>query len=691
MLSFRTELENPVVEKDIIELEQKIQLFKEGQIDEEKFRSLRLARGVYGQRQPGVQMIRIKLPYGKITAAQWRRIAQVSDEYSTGNLHFTTRQDIQIHYVSLDRTPELWAELEKDDITLREACGNTIRNITASPLAGVDPDEVFDVSPYAEATFAYFLRNPINQEMGRKFKIAFSSSEKDTAFTFIHDLGLLPKIKEREHGFKVLLGGGLGAQPLHAHIIEEFLPANRLIPMVEGIIRVFERYGERSRRMKARLKFLIEELGLDQFLALLNEELKALPNPTFEIDYNEASHFLEEDISQEEIYSSSQEYKVWKLSNVSTQKQNGFKAVSVKVPGGNISSSTARKIAELVDLLGYDDVRITPNQGFIIRFVPASKLGVVYKSLKQLNLAEPGFDSIHDITACPGTDTCNLGISSSTGTAKALEHVLKQEYQDLIHTKDLSIKISGCMNACGQHSIANIGFQGMTIKTSEGVAPALQILLGGGIVSDGQGRFADKVIKIPSKRATEALRSILNDYEKHSLKEETFNHYYDRQGKIYFYDLLKELASREVEAHEYLDWGYETRYVKAIGLGECAGAIVDLVATLLLESDEKIINAQDTFKDGKYADSVYHSYSAFVNTAKALLTSKGVQSNNQISVIRAFDKEFIETGILKGYASFADLVLRIKENRPTQDFAEFYLEEALSFQKKVVEFRSLKK
>ena len=213
MQSFRTELENPIVEKDIIELEKKIRMFREGEIHEEKFRSLRLARGIYGQRQPGVQMIRIKLPYGRVTTRQLDRISDVSDKYATGNLHITTRQDIQIHFVSLERTPELWAELEQDSITLREACGNTVRNVTASPLAGVDPNEPFDVTPYAHAFFEYLLRNPICQDMGRKFKIAFSSSEKDTAYAFIHDLGFIPKVKiengEEVRGFKIVLAEGL--------------------------------------------------------------------------------------------------------------------------------------------------------------------------------------------------------------------------------------------------------------------------------------------------------------------------------------------------------------------------------------------------------------------------------------------------------------------------------------------------
>ncbi|MFA4976672.1 MAG: nitrite/sulfite reductase, partial [Sphingobacterium sp.] len=268
MQSFRTELENPIVEKEIIELEKKIRLFHEGKIADEKFRSLRLARGVYGQRQPGVQMVRIKLPFGKVTFKQLNKIAAISDEYASRNLHLTTRQDIQIHYVSLDRTPELWSKLAEDDITLREACGNTVRNVTASPSSGIDPKEPFDVSPYAQATFEYFLRNPVCAEMGRKFKMSFSASDEDTAFSYIHDLGFIPKIKVvngvETRGFKVLLGGGLGSQPFLASVTSEFLPEDELIPYIEATLRVFDRYGERNNRNKARFKYLIQKLGLEE-------------------------------------------------------------------------------------------------------------------------------------------------------------------------------------------------------------------------------------------------------------------------------------------------------------------------------------------------------------------------------------------------------------------------------------------
>ena len=287
MESFRSELEdlnNPIVARDIIDLEKKIRLFREGVIDSEKFRSLRLVRGIYGQRQEGVQMIRIKIPFGRISTKQIRRIADISDEYASSTLHATTRQDIQIHYVSLDRTPELWAKLERDEITTREACGNTVRNVTASPTAGIDPQEPFDVSPYAHEMFRYFLRNPICQEMGRKFKIAFSSSEEDTAYSFIHDLGFIPRIAFGKRGFKVVIGGGLGANPYLAQLAYEFLEEDQIIPFTEAVLRVFDRYGERNRRMKARLKFLLDDIGLEKFMSLVEEEKKALKNNTYKVD-----------------------------------------------------------------------------------------------------------------------------------------------------------------------------------------------------------------------------------------------------------------------------------------------------------------------------------------------------------------------------------------------------------------------
>jgi len=392
MQSFRTEIENPVVEKDILELERKIQLFKEGKIDEERFRSLRLARGVYGQRQFGVQMIRIKLPFGKVTSEQLHRIANVSDEYSRGRLHITTRQDIQIHHVSLDRTPELWAQLEKDDITLREACGNAVRNVTASETAGIDVNEPFDVSPYADATFKFFLRNPICQEMGRKFKMSFSGTDDDTAISFIHDLGFIAKVKTEngkpKKGFKVLLGGGLGSQPRHADVIYDFLEEDILIPTIEGVLRIFDRFGERAKRAKARLKFLVKDLGVDAFLQLVADEVDALENKTFKVD----TTAFEQPISFQDVaipsvnINDEKAFNKWKETNVIKQKQEGLFAIGLKIHLGDFYTPKARLLADLVKKYAANEIRLTLRQNILIRHIREELVPFFYVELQKIRL-----------------------------------------------------------------------------------------------------------------------------------------------------------------------------------------------------------------------------------------------------------------------------------------------------------------
>lgn len=686
MQTFRTELENPVVEKDIIDLEKKIKAFRDGKIHDEKFRSLRLARGIYGQRQPGVQMIRIKLPFGKVTFKQLLRIAAISDEYASRNLHLTTRQDIQIHFVSLDRTPELWAKLEEDDITLREACGNTVRNVTSSPTSGIDPKEPFDVSPYAQATFEYFLRNPICQEMGRKFKISFSATDEDTAFSYIHDLGFIPKIKivngEEQRGFKVMLGGGLGAQPLIASAVHEFLHEDQLIPYTEAVIRVFDRYGERNNRNKARLKYLIQKLGLEEVLRLIDEERTALKSKSYKINRDtvplpQPPELLNHPVQQPQDEAN---YETWLKTNVFEQKQDGFYGVFIKVPVGDIPTDQARLFVDAIRGLVADEIRITQNQGLLLKFARKEALPLLYTRLNGLGLANPGFDSAADVTTCPGTDTCNLGISNSTELSRVLENLVYEEYPNLIFNRDIKIKISGCMNSCGQHGLAHIGFHGSSMKVSGRVLPANQVLLGGGTFGDGVGRAGEKIVKVPAKRTTDVLRVVLNSYQENALPGETFNTYYDRKGKDYFYQLIKPLADlSNITEDDFKDWGHEETYITAIGVGECAGVMIDLVATLLFEAEEKLGWARETFVEQRYADSIYHSYSVFISSAKALLLDKGVNSSTQIGVIREFNVHYGKDFEFAGFTEFADLVLQINKNEPSIEFAAAYLEQVTNF------------
>ena len=678
MQSFRTEIENPIVEKDIIDLEQKIHAFKNNAIDEEKFRSLRLARGVYGQRQQGVQMVRIKLPMGRFTAKQLKKIAYVADEYGSGNLHITTRQDIQLHYVELDRTPQLWEELEKDQITLREACGNTVRNVTASATAGVDIDEPFDVTPFAEAFFQYFLRNPICQDMGRKIKVAFSSNKQDDALTFIHDLGFIPKIKDGKAGFQLMLGGGIGSQPMPSQKLFDFLTTDQIIPYSEAIIRLFDRHGERNKRNKARLKFLVKDLGLEQFLTLVEVEKKSLltqslPIQTTERKLDAAQIKLDEiDVQTDSAFTQ------WKKVNTFPQKQTGYLSVGIAVQTGDISSNKARKLAEVITRFTKNDNRFTIAQSILLRDVKKEHLPALYLALKALDFHRIGFHKTNDIVACPGTDTCNLGIASSYGLARELQKVIEGEFNHLIEAHDLKIRISGCMNACGQHTLGHIGFQGMTLKANGNIAPATQILLGGGVLGNGNGRFADKVLKVPAKRTPDVLRWILTDFKSNKLNSEDFFAYYDRKTKDYFYQNLKHHSETDqLKPKDFIDWGNETKYEKAIGIGECAGITIDLIQTLIFEAEEAYGWALSALNENRLSDAVYHAYNGRIRAAKALLIANEQKTNSHKTIIDGFDIQFPHFKESNG-VTFKEGIKNFTQKSPDTSFAKNFIQETQS-------------
>lgn len=683
--------------KDIIELEEKIEKFKSGTINEERFKLYRLTRGVYGQRQLGVQMFRIKIPYGSLSSHQLQVIADISDKYASSNLHLTTRQDIQLHYVRLEDSPQVWKDLTKNGLTGREACGNTVRNITASPTAGIDPNEPFDVTPYAEATAYYFMRNPICQEMGRKIKPSFSSSSKDTAFSFFHDFGLIPKIKningQDAKGFEVFVGGGLGAQAITAQKAHEFLPTDLLIPFLEASIRVFDRHGEREKRQKARLKFLIKKLGIEAFLNLVNEEQLSLKYKSYPIDdtqfiQKEAIPFFEPEL-HEPINKT--KFDLWKKTNVFEQKQKGFFGVYIKVLLGDISSDNARLLAPIIKKYTSDDIRITINQGLLLKFVHKAHLIDLFEALNQIGYAQPGFDSIGDVTACPGTDTCNLGVTNSTGLTREIENFIHTRYYHLLEEKHIKIKISGCMNACGQHMIANIGFHGSSIKKGELVIPAMQVVIGGGLDPSGKGWIADKVIKLPTKRILSCLSILLDDFDNNKITDEYYNNYYERQGKKYFYLLLKPLADlTTIIKTDFFDWEQNHNYKQAIGVGECAGVILDVVGTIIKDAQDKVEQAQSEQAIGRYPESIYYAYTSFVIGAKALLLSDDIKCNTQIKIISDFQEHFIASNKFDFGTSFSELVLSINKNKPTRKFAESYLSHAQTFLEKVIQFRSKK-
>ena len=684
-------------QRDIAELKEKINRFKTGKIQEEKFKAYRLTRGVYGQRQLGVQMFRTKIPFGRLTVEQLVRVADVAQEFTNGNLHTTTRQNIQMHFVKLDDSPAIWEQLEAVGVTAREACGNTVRTVTASAKAGVDPKELFDVSPYAYEVSHYFMRNPICQEMGRKFKMAFSSSDDDSAFTYFHDLGFIPRIQVKngvtERGFKVVIGGGLGAQAMVAKPLYDFLPEDQLIPFIEAVIRVFDRYGEREKRFKARMKFLINNRkgpGLQGFLKLVEEERLAIANKSYTINRTvvpQAQVPVALDLSQLDL-SDNEHYQLWLKTNTFEQKQQGYYAVQIKLPLGNISSEKTWELAPIIQKYAADDLRITVNQGILLRFVRPESLPHIYTELNAIGLAEIGFDSLADITACPGTDTCNLAITNSTSISAILEELVLNEYQSLILDDHILIKISGCMNGCGQHMAANIGLHGSSIKNKNRIIPAMQVVLGGGVDPDGKGYIANKIIKLPTKRIPDAIRAILDDYIEYSTENEYFNNYVQGQDKRYFYNLLKPLANISTLTNDdYKDWDEAKDFQPAIGVGECAGVMHDLVGGIILDAEEKLHLSQEAIEAELWANSIYLSYSTFVIGAKALLLSIDKKCNTHIGILKDFDTHFVETGLLQFPTSFKEYVLQLKTSEPSAFFAHDYFKKAGHFLKTVHQIR----
>jgi len=683
---------NEVDKIDILELENRIQKFRDGLIDEERFKLYRLTRGVYGQRQLGVQMFRIKIPYGSLTAEQLVRIADVSDKYATGNLHITTRQDIQLHYVRLDDSPAVWTELAEKNITAREACGNTVRNVTASAEAGIDPDELFDVAPYADAVAHYFMRNPICQEMGRKIKPAFSSSDKDSALTFMHDFGFIPRIKDGQRGFKVVVAGGLGAQAITAVTAYEFLHVDKLIPFMEAALRIFDRHGEREKRHKARMKFLIKAIGLDHFLTLVDQEWPALPQQTFAIDTSQIRfgqavvHFTPEITSPKEL----EQFNIWRKTNTFEQKQKGYYGVFIKVFLGDLSSEKARYLAKIVRKYAADDIRLTINQNILLKYIHEDHLVELFTILNGFGFAEPGYDSIADITACPGTDTCNLGVTNSTGLAGVLESMLREEYPSLIEENHIKIKISGCMNACGQHMIANIGFHGSSIKKDALVIPAMQVVLGGGVDPTGKSYIADKIIKVPTKRIPDVVRTVLDHFATEKEEGEYFNHFYQRVGgRKYFYTLLKNLADVSDATEDILmDWGEDHHYKQEIGVGECAGVILDVIGTIINDAKEKLDLSIAALGQEAYSDSIYYAYTTYVIGAKAVLLSEDIKCNTQSKIISDFTDLVADRQIMELPYQFDHMVLSINTNAPSKEFAEIYVREAEAFLSKVINART---
>ena len=571
--------------EEIANFEEQKERFRAGNFEETTFMRFRLRQGVYGQRQPDRQMVRIKAPFGGLTARQLEVLGEVSEKYAPLKKgHLTTRENIQYHHVPLDETPDLMRAIGDVGLTTREACGNTVRNVVAHPSAGVSKDEVFDVSPYAAAYARYFLRHPTTQNMPRKSKTAFSGSEKDEAMTPFHDMGFIARERDGVRGFKIVVGGGLSIMPQMAETLSEFVPIEDFIRHAEAALRIFNRQDEeRKNLMRARIKYTIKRLGIEKFRELVEEELKG-DWANKEIDLDSLLFIEDESMDAPALPanptpepSDDAAYDLWKSTSVEAQRQDGYNVVYVRVERGDIYSEQWQPLADMSREFAGGRVRIDQQQNIVFRWVRTESLYDLYLALDEIGMASSGRETIRDIVTCPGTDSCKLGITSSMGLNQALgEKLDTMDISDQGVSK-IHIKASGCPNSCGQHHVANIGFHGAVMKGAGGQVPAYELFIAGES-TDGPVRVGNRVrARVPAKRAPEALEMIIDHYKANRNEGEEFNAFVDRVGTKPYEDMFgpwkAEVGGMELgreNINTYMDWGKTVLYKLERGEGECA-------------------------------------------------------------------------------------------------------------------------
>ncbi len=568
------------IEAEISRFEERVQLLRTGAISEEQFRPFRLKHGTYGQRQPGFQMLRVKVAAGVLKPAQLRVLAGIADTYSTGRGHLTTRENIQFHFVKLENVPAAMRLLADAGLTTREACGNTVRNVTACPVAGICPGEAFDVTPYALGVSRYLLRHPDFHDLPRKFKIAFSGCENDgdCAIAGIHDVGLIAQVRGNNgtsrRGFKVLVGGGLGSLPTEAAVLTHFLPEEELLPTIEAILRVFSETGNRKNKFKARMKFVLREKGIEEFRRLVADKRKrsqapaetfTVPSPIQPSLVTIAPAPLSFSAADKQT---DPEYDRWAEHNLMFQRQTGYGAMWIKLPAGTFYSHQMRGLADLLEKNELNGVRIAVNQDLVIPWVPFDRVRAIYDELRVLDLATPGARTISDVTGCPGATTCNLGITRSLTLADVLSRELAGQSDPEI--QKLRIKISGCPNSCGHHHIADIGFYGNARKIGEQQAPYYQLMLGGKVDANGV-RFARQVMAVPARPIPAIIRELLAFYQQDRRPGEAFTAWVGRTPDKDISARLRPSADVTDASEEFfVDWGDTETYSLKLGRGECA-------------------------------------------------------------------------------------------------------------------------
>jgi sulfite reductase beta subunit-like hemoprotein len=597
-------------EADVDEFVATLAKFEAGEITPDEWRMFRLVRGTYGQRQTGdAQMLRVKIPQGVLTSAQLDTLADVGERYSRGFGHITTRQNIQFHFVKLHDVEHALRELVAAGITTREACGNSVRNITACPYSGVAKDEAFDVTPYAEALTRYLLRHPLSAALPRKFKIAFEGCSSDHIGSAINDIGWNARVQTIDgkavHGFQVTVAGGTATMTRAGSVLHEFLPADQMFDCAEAIIRVFHRLGDYKHKQRNRLKFLVKSLGWDGFRAEYELERAALEaNPVegragFAFDRDappietappESDAVLPiEEIAeraasttvigpgivpkvQPRLTVHSEEFLDWSETNVRPQKQHGFAIVIVATELGDLTSAQMRLLGEMAEVFGDGTVRITSDQNLLFRWVRTENVGEFYRSIAAAGLARPGAGTLSDVTSCPGAESCKLAVTQSRGLGKVLADHL-QERRDLVDAvPGLDIKISGCPNGCGQHHIAGIGFQGSMKKVGGQPAPHYMVMVGGG-TGDGITTFGRLAAKVPARRAVDALDRLIHMYLDQRQDDEPAVRFFRRVDvaavKSTLAD-LEQIAPDGAQPQDFIDLADVSPFNPEVMEGECS-------------------------------------------------------------------------------------------------------------------------
>ena len=696
----------PELGREIDIFEQQMELRKTGKIDEKVFAETRLRRGIYGQRYDNGQrhdgkriqklklsadvikgpdtlwdapgMMRIKIPFGGVTPEQLETLADLAEEYADGVTHVTTRQDFQFHYVHIDDTPTLMRRLAAVGITTREACGNVVRNVTACPLAGICHEESFDTTPYAKACSRFLMGHPDTQDFGRKVKIAFSGCEQNPCgLVTMHDMGAIAKMRvmdgKKERGFAFYVGGGLGSVPYKAKLFDDFLPEAELLPTMQAIARVFARLGEKRNRARARIKFLIAQLGIDEFKKLVAEERQQLAPDLRWTDFLASATDPSEQPLKAGLslngHARPEGFDAWYKTNVYKQRQPGYVAATVSLPLGDASADQLRALADVARRFVNDTLRTTVEQNILFRWVSEADLPEFYQAIKAIGLGAADAATIVDVTACPGTDTCKLGIASSRGLARELRRRLGEKSLELDEAvKNLRIKVSGCFNSCGQHHIADIGFYGISRNIKGFAVPHFQVILGGKF-HDNAGEYGVAIGAVPSKRIPEAVISITDFYLRARIKNEPFQSFVGRVGKKAVKDLLDDLTkipAHEVDRSYYSDWGDPREFTLAdMGVGECAGEVVSAAEFSLAASERELFEAQLLLDAGKIQPAVKAAYASMVRAARGLVQAQNPSiGENEEQIIGEFTSRYFNTQLFwDKYAGgkFAEYFFKAKE------------------------------